>query len=152
MCKIETFTNEENRFLSNFYPYMKNKKLETDLEIISEGITFDCVENAYQAAKTDNIELKKKISKMNPYDVVEMVKAGEIPTRENWNDIKLDIMYSLVWQKFKNIKLKRKLIDTKDLVLEEGNTWGDVFWGICDGVGENHLGRILMKVREKIKA
>jgi hypothetical protein len=32
----------------------------------------------------------------------------------------------------------------------KGNTWNDTVWGICRGVGQNHLGRILMKVRAEI--
>ena len=36
------------------------------------------------------------------------------------------------------------------LNIVEGNTWGDVFWGVCNGIGENHLGNILMDVRDEI--
>ena len=149
--KIETFTLDETRFLSNFYPYKKGGKFPYDVTIESEGLLFDCVENAYQAARTLDIHLKTRISKMNPYDVVNMAKLGEIPTKGNWDEIKVDIMYSLVRQKFSNHSyLKTMLLETGDMVLEEGNTWGDVFWGISDGVGENNLGRILMRVREEL--
>ena len=34
----------------------------------------------------------------------------------------------------------------------EGNDWNDTFWGQCDGVGLNHLGKLLMRVREEIRA
>lgn len=35
--------------------------------------------------------------------------------------------------------------------LVEGNSFGDTFWGVDarTGKGENHLGKILMKVREE---
>jgi predicted NAD-dependent protein-ADP-ribosyltransferase YbiA (DUF1768 family) len=34
----------------------------------------------------------------------------------------------------------------------EWNNWGDRIWGkTYDGVGENHLGKILMKIREEHK-
>jgi predicted NAD-dependent protein-ADP-ribosyltransferase YbiA (DUF1768 family) len=37
--------------------------------------------------------------------------------------------------------------------LEERNAWGDTDWGTdINGVGENNLGKILMKVREKLIA
>ena len=39
-----------------------------------------------------------------------------------------------------------------DALLEEGNTWGDRVWGVCQGQGENRLGKILMKVREELRA
>jgi predicted NAD-dependent protein-ADP-ribosyltransferase YbiA (DUF1768 family) len=32
--------------------------------------------------------------------------------------------------------------------LIEGNWWGDTYWGVCNGVGENHLGKLLMKIRD----
>jgi predicted NAD-dependent protein-ADP-ribosyltransferase YbiA (DUF1768 family) len=34
--------------------------------------------------------------------------------------------------------------------LIEENTWGDTFWGICKGQGENHLGRLLMQIRDEL--
>lgn len=37
-----------------------------------------------------------------------------------------------------------------DAELIEGNTWGDRIWGVCDGVGENRLGKILMRVRAEM--
>ena len=34
--------------------------------------------------------------------------------------------------------------------LVEGNTWGDKVWGVCDGVGENNLGKTLMRIRDAL--
>jgi predicted NAD-dependent protein-ADP-ribosyltransferase YbiA (DUF1768 family) len=31
-------------------------------------------------------------------------------------------------------------------------TWGDRFWGVCNGVGENMLGKLLMQVREELRS
>lgn len=47
---------------------------------------------------------------------------------------------------------KLMLLATGDAVLKEGNTWNDVFWGVSlkTGQGENNLGKILMRVREKL--
>lgn len=42
------------------------------------------------------------------------------------------------------------LINTGDAELIEGNSWGDTFWGECNGIGENNLGKILMKIRKEI--
>ena len=68
--------------------------------------------------------------------------------RADWEVIKVDMMFNLVYDKFsKNPYLRDLLLLTKDFELEEGNNWGDTFWGVCDGVGENHLGKILMDVR-----
>jgi predicted NAD-dependent protein-ADP-ribosyltransferase YbiA (DUF1768 family) len=43
----------------------------------------------------------------------------------------------------------QKLLDTGTQTLVEGNWWGDVFWGVCKGVGSNHLGKLLMKLRKE---
>ncbi len=61
-------------------------------------------------------------------------------------------MYEIVKNKFtQNPTLAKLLVDTNDKVIIEGNTWGDIYWGMCKGKGENHLGKILMKVREEMK-
>ena len=60
-------------------------------------------------------------------------------------------MYEIVLAKFtQNPDLKEELLATGDEHLEEGNTWGDAIWGTVDGVGENRLGKILMRVRDEL--
>ena len=60
-------------------------------------------------------------------------------------------MYEVCKAKFtQNDGLKHKLKDTGDAILIEGNTWGDRIWGVCNGVGENRLGRILMQIRDEL--
>jgi hypothetical protein len=48
-------------------------------------------------------------------------------------------------------ELAGKLLDTGGAHLEEGNTWGDTFWGTVNGAGDNYLGLCLMKVREELR-
>jgi predicted NAD-dependent protein-ADP-ribosyltransferase YbiA (DUF1768 family) len=43
--------------------------------------------------------------------------------------------------------LRLMLVETGAALLVEGNTWGDKFWGRCDGKGLNVLGSILMELR-----
>ena len=65
--------------------------------------------------------------------------------------MRIDIMTALVTQKFnRHIDLRKKLLATGDEELIEGNWWGDTFWGVCRGKGDNHLGKILMEVRSKL--
>jgi len=60
-------------------------------------------------------------------------------------------MNELVRIKFEDPKLAALLVATSPLDLIEGNEHGDVFWGQCPiGDGENHLGRILMRVRASL--
>ncbi len=52
-----------------------------------------------------------------------------------------------------NPDLLSKLLATGDAELIEGNTWGDRVWGVdlYRGAGENHLGKILMRIRDELR-
>lgn len=128
------------RFLSNF----QASTVELDGEL------YPTVENAYQAAKTLDIEKREPFTRMS---ALEAKRAGKCLTlRPDWEEIKYEIMYDLVEQKFLNHEsLALKLIATGSQALIEGNWWGDTYWGVCKGVGENNLGKILMKVRDELK-
>lgn len=128
----------ETRWLSNFAASL----------VILDGISYPTVENAYQAAKTLN-----KIERI-PFETCSPTEAKRLgyrlSLRKDWEEAKLQIMYILNYQKYLLPKYRDLLISTYNQNLVEGNTWGDTFWGICNGIGENHLGRILMKIREKL--
>ncbi len=154
MKKIKTFTLPETRFLSNFYPYKNRRgdKYPEKVSVFFEGLEFDCTEKAYQAAKTWDIELRKKISKMTPYEAKEYWLGKEDQIRSDWDNIKFYILRDLNFQKYRNSpQLRKMLLSTGDALLEEGNTWGDTYWGVCDGVGQNNLGKILMEIREVLR-
>lgn len=71
--------------------------------------------------------------------------------REDWSEVKVNVMATLVLQKFaRHPELRRKLIATGREEIEEGNTHGDVYWGTVAGRGENMLGKILMGVRNHL--
>ena len=71
--------------------------------------------------------------------------------RKDWENIKYPIMEDIVRNKFQqNPDLAQKLIATGDAYLEEENTWGDRIWGTVNHLGENHLGKILMKIRTEL--
>ena len=62
-------------------------------------------------------------------------------------------MYNLVSQKFFQGPLKNRLLETGNEELQEGNRWGDTYWGISltTDQGENNLGKILMVIRGKLR-
>lgn len=70
---------------------------------------------------------------------------------EEWDKIKVQYMREIVHAKFNHNEsdedLVGKLINTGAMMLVEGNTWGDTFWGRCGGKGFNTLGVILMEER-----
>jgi len=131
-----------HRFLSNFWPS----------EIEFEGSTYATVEHAYQAAKTLDLEERRRIAGLAT--PAEAKRAGRALTpRADWEQVKFEVMEGCVRQKFAtHAELRELLIDTGDAELEEGNTWGDRVWGVYEGQGENRLGKILMKVREELRA
>ena len=62
-------------------------------------------------------------------------------------------MRSLLAQKFRlGSPLGLRLLATGDAELIEGNTWGDRYWGIVNGAGENRLGTLLMDRRAELRA
>ena len=71
--------------------------------------------------------------------------------RDDWDGIKITVMLHTLRLKFgQNRKEREMLLATGDRLLIEGNHWGDTFWGVCDGEGENMLGILLMQVRDEI--
>jgi len=70
------------------------------------------------------------------------------PIREDWELVKVGVMTRLIADKFTpGSVLALQLVETGFAEIIEGNTWGDRFWGVCQGEGANHLGRILMERR-----
>jgi len=61
-------------------------------------------------------------------------------------------MEELLFLKFggKEPLLTRALMETGNAELIEGNNWEDIFWGVCNGTGENNLGKLLMKLRQSL--
>jgi predicted NAD-dependent protein-ADP-ribosyltransferase YbiA (DUF1768 family) len=53
--------------------------------------------------------------------------------------------------KYEQPTLRNLLIETGDAYIEECNSWNDIFFGVCNGIGENYLGKIIMKIRKHIK-
>ena len=133
------FFRDEYFFLSNMYP----------CEIKYKGYTFPSSENLYQFLKipenlqNDYIEIFSTIS---PFEAKQLGKR--VPIRKDWKNIKVNVMKFVLDLKFKNDLLK-KLKDVKGEIIEH-NDWGDKFWGKdLNGNGENHLGKLLMKIRDK---
>jgi ribA/ribD-fused uncharacterized protein len=111
------------------------------------------VEHLYQAAKEACPEDAARImAAETPGDAKKM--ARKIKKVDNWDDIKLHIMFNLLLYKFSFEENKQKLLATGDEELCEGNIWYDNSWGDCHceccikRSGANYLGKLLMKVRE----
>lgn len=133
---------DEFHFLSNFHY----------AAFAWKGKLWKTSEHAYQAAKTLIPVEQEHIARLNKPG--EAKRAGKTVTmRPDWNEVKISIMKEIVRAKFKqNQILLEKLLATDGCYLEETNYHKDTFWGVCDNVGKNHLGKILMELREEFKA
>lgn len=120
--------------------------------IYYEGVWFPSTEHAFHAAKTEDIELRKSLVTMSWRNARSRGRAFTL--RPGWEEgIKNQVMEEVNWYKYTHDEFCRsKLLSTRGMELIEGNWWGDTYWGVCDGVGENHLGRILMQIRMRIEA
>lgn len=133
-----------HRFLSNFWL----------CPVMFEYAVYPSAEHAYQAAKTlDPNKRQLILACPSPGAVKRLGKA--VPMQPGWDKIKISVMTKIVRDKFtRNADLGARLRATGNREIEEGNWWGDKFWGVCptgSGDGENHLGKILMQIRGELK-
>jgi ribA/ribD-fused uncharacterized protein len=134
-------------FLSNFYA----------ASVEMDGAEYPTIEHAFQAAKTPDFAKRRAIRMAEtPSEAKRM--GRNLKRREDWFDVSLQMMETLVRQKFTRYpELCEKLLATGDAILIEGNNWNDRFYGAVwdtntnEWVGENHLGQILMKVRAELR-
>lgn len=145
-------------FLSNFYP----------APFMLDGKQWNTVEHYYMAMKSDSEEYQDKIRQAATPGKAKRLGDSKIddpawakqslfrPNRggyslnPNWDDIKLDIMFKAVHAKFtQNPELGSALLATGDAELIEDSPT-DTYWGLGDGSGKNHLGKILMQVRSQL--
>lgn len=120
--------------------------------IVYQGVTYNTSENFYQAMKLpkDRIDFRQEIANMKPYMAKVAIRDDRYPKRETWNkEESLKVMEFILRHKFAFPPYKEMLEMTEDWEIVEWNNWGDVFFGkdINTREGENHLGKILMKIR-----
>lgn len=150
-------------WLSNMY----------SIEIFYKRLRFPSSENAYMWEKCPDCQVQiketdkeKGLFEINsfvswssycflmPPDAVKR-KSKELTVREDWDKVKLKIMYDILVIKFSNPVLRKKLTATGTENIQEGNSWNDNFWGVDlkknPNEGENWLGRIIMDIRNKIQ-
>lgn len=137
----------ENRFLSNFF----NHRLEF------KGVFYRTSEHAFQASKANSPTDMRRVQSC-PTPGKAKALGRNISLRPDWEEVKDEMMLKITRIKFQDEYLKGRLIATGTQVLTEGNMWHDNYWGNCTCfecntiLGENHLGLILMRVREELRS
>jgi N-glycosidase YbiA len=112
-------------------------------------------EHYFQAQKfvETNPEWADKIrSAKTPKIAANMGRDRRYPIRSDWEEVKDEIMYRAVLQKFStHQKIREILLGTGDVELVE-NAPIDYYWGCgADGSGKNKLGLILVAVRQFLR-
>lgn len=135
---INSFSGQ-HRWLSNFWP----------AEVEYSGVMYPTVEHAYVAAKTINPIQRLMVSECKTPGKAKRL-GRDFDLRPQWDTLKYGIMEYLINQKFSTPELRERLVATGDQPIIEGNTWGDTYWGVCEGQGQNNLGKIIMNVRKSL--
>ena len=145
MKVIKNFRGEYY-FLSNMYP----------CEIRVHDLVFLNSESLFQALKfRKNRELVQRFCGIDGFTAKSLGKKIRLSSTaiKEWNEFRITAMEKAVRAKFvQNPDLAKKLLATGDAELVEENTWNDTFWGVCNGIGQNNLGKILMKIRNELKS
>lgn len=151
LSPIRAFTGPY-RFLSNFH-----KDPDPAVRVRYEGRDYSTVEHGYQASKTHDPGEKEWIRSAPSPGMAKWMGSREgwqgrrITLRPDWEEVRLEVMMELLEIKFQHTALRERLVGTGERELEHGNVHGDVFWGVCRGVGTNWLGRLLMTLRGSLR-
>lgn len=136
----------EYRWLSNFWiapMAVRDPYLERNIVVRS-------VEHGYQADKSTAV--MSRLAILNAWEPRDAKRIGRnTMLAADWDTYRFESMRYWIMKKFtQHENLCQKLLATGTAELIEINTWGDTFWGVCKGVGENHLGKTLMDVRSEL--
>jgi len=148
----------ENKELSNFF--------EVDFEM--DGVKFKSAEHAFQYAKAkkfgDEVHAEKILKAKSAQSAKAFGKKVTNFKEDEWTAEKDEVMRKIIRAKFRSTPAMIKaLLDTGDRLLAEANP-RDRYWGIgtsaetekaknpAKWVGQNRLGKILMEVREELRA
>jgi ribA/ribD-fused uncharacterized protein len=130
----------QGTYLSNFYESV----------ILYDGVLYRNAESAFQASKCADLEQRLLFQPLLGAQAKALGK--KVKMKDTWLEDRLYVMTEIIEKKFEqNPELAKRLVATKDEEIIEGNYWGDTYWGVSNGKGENHLGKILMWVRNKHK-
>jgi N-glycosidase YbiA len=118
-----------------------------------DGAYWPTVEHYFQAQKFPGAEHAEAIRlARTPALAKKMGRSRRHKLRDDWEQVKDDVMRRAVRRKFEtHAELRQLLLATGDEPLVE-NARGDYYWGCGKtGTGRNMLGKILMEVRAGLR-
>ncbi len=133
--------------LSNFW--IETQPLRASWGVHKAVCEVYTTEHSFQAGKADNeADFRAICTASTPGQAKRLGRS--ISCVPGWETRKIAHMYQCLRAKFLRPGHAHDVLLSTGLEnLEEGNNWGDTFWGVdlATGRGENHLGRLLMLVR-----
>lgn len=120
--------------------------------VFIDGKLWKTVEHYFQANKFTNPDIIEKISNYSsPMDAAKEGRNRSNIIKNNWEDIKVQVMYKGLYFKFiQHPKLTKQLLLTGNSIIIE-HTKNDSYWADGgDGSGKNKLGELLMHLRKEI--
>ena len=149
-------THNENSLYLSMHDVTESLSRFADTPFLLEDRLWPTVEHYYQALKFIDIETQQTILELtSPEQAIKFAKQwrNKFKVRKDWNNIKTTVMTRAIYTKCRtHPNIAEKLIATANEKIVE-NSQFDYFWGCGrDKRGNNHYGKILMNVREKLTA
>jgi hypothetical protein len=122
--------------------------------VVLKGKKWPTSEHYFQAQKFAGTEHEESVRlAKSPKEAAQMGRDRTLPLRADWEVVKEEVMREVVLAKFiQHSELGKILLETGDARLVE-HTENDREWGDGgDDSGKNKLGKVLMEVREKLRA
>lgn len=118
-----------------------------------EGQEWPTVEHYFQALKFREAEYQERIrAAKSPKEARKLGRSKRQPLREDWKKVREVVLTRAIYTRARTYnQLAAALLETGDKTLVENNAY-DYFWGCGrDRRGENRYGKVLMKVRARLR-
>lgn len=125
----------------------------TAFPIEIDGQTWPTTEHYFQAEKFSDKAHRERIRlTKSPMIAARLGRSRQVPIRQDWEQIKDDVMRKAVYAKItQHSDLRKLLLSTGQAEIVE-HTTNDRYWGDGgDGSGKNMLGKILMEIRAQLQ-
>ncbi|MGB8467652.1 MAG: NADAR family protein [Candidatus Babeliales bacterium] len=141
-------------FYNSNQPFYEFTNFHAGYPVTIDNSKWPTTEHYYQAMKFADARLQNQIKQIiMAHDAFDFAQRHKKDIRSDWQQKSLAYMMNAVKNKFyQHQQLADMLVATYPQVLVENALKNDSFYGAgADGKGENHLGKILMKVRAALR-
>lgn len=117
-----------------------------------EDLYWPSAEHYYQATKYQGATKEKIRTCDNPTQARKMGRSIFKRKRSDWKQIRVTVMTRAIYTKCRtHLEVTEALLET-ELKPLANNAFGEYFWGVGrDGRGENHYGKVLQNVRDRLR-